>query len=436
MILKMNGFMRKLKARLQEAQVVYLLIAAVVFLVTVRGFIDNFLGCGTVLVDACFIAVVLWCIFALCTGKVSRSRHRAVLSCYLFWTFLCVVVGALQLLYGKTTISSAVMGLRNNNAYTLLFLIVALHANERGIKELYRLFVNCGVVICAFAIFQFALRNVLPESLLVLNGEDVFRLYGTDFIRVTGLMGNTVIFGGYAVILFALVWAQLLSVDFRSASLWGKLGVIALANLLTFSRASIAGMGLIACVQFLLYGCTHHRALEYLIIAVVGVGSLFGIILVFFKDSTIVQRLLNLNTDWTEGSDEGHVKMIRDAIRAIRNNSGFGALMGSSNSVITDGAIFAYLLEWGVPVFCVFVVLFLWICAIALRNCSSSNAMTGSLCNGFVGMSLYMACFSFVNSAYCARSVLVFFWMVAGMVLVMSDQRGISARGLLRVPNA
>lgn len=411
------------RRKLSEMQMLDLLVLLTVLLVTFRGFIDNFIGYGTLLVDVCFAVLLGWSIFAVVTGRVGRSRNRTILYFYLLWIVLCVLLAFLQWISGQTSFYDAVLGLRNNNIYTLLFFVVTLRMDRQGIKPLYRLFIDCGVLICAFAIVQFLLRNVLPESLLVLNGEDIFRLQESDIIRVTGLMGNTIIFGGYAIVLFALVWAQLLTLKFRSVLLWGKLIIIAVANAFTFSRASVAGMVMIAFVQFILYGCTHRRTWEYLASAAAAVCVLAVVVVVFFWDSTIIQRLFNLNSIWNEGSDEGHFQMIRDAIGVIGEHWAIGTMMGASNTVVADGVFWAYLLEWGVPVFLVYAVLFLWIGKIALRKCSSENRLTATLANGFLGMSLYMVCFSFINSAYGARSVLVFFWMVGGMLLATDNHK-------------
>ncbi len=409
--------------RLSDMQPLDLMVLAVVLLVTFRGFIDNFLGYGTVLVDIWFAALLVWSIFAVVTGRVCQRRGKLILYCYLCWWVLCLLTAFFQVISGRTTLYDAAIGVRNNNIYTLLFFVIALRMDGRGVRLIYHVFVNCGVLICVFAIVQFLLRNVLPESLLVLNGEDVFGLYGTDLIRVTGLMGNTIIFGGYAIILFALVWAELVYTKFSSPLLLGKLIIIAAANFLTFSRASVVGMVVIAFAQFILYGCTHRKARKYLAISAAALCVLAVFVVVFFWDSTIIQRLFNLNSDWTEGSDAGHFQMICDALVAVGQNWVFGRYLGDVSTVITDGAIWTYLVEWGVPTFLVYALLILMLCIFALRKCKSRNPFTASVANGFFGMCLYMVGFSLINSAYNARSVLVFFWMIAGMLFVADTER-------------
>ena len=425
-----SGERQKPNIRISELQLCDLLVFIVVVLVIFRGFIDNFLGNGTAFVDIFFAALLPCCFFALLSGKVSRSSYGPVLRFYLFWMFFCVLLAAVQIGLGGTTLWDAALGLRDNNVYTLLFFVIALQMERRGALSLYRLFINCGTLICAFAIAQFAFRNVLPDSLLVLKGEDPFGFHGTDLIRVTGLMGNTIIFGGFAIVLFALVWAQTLNERFRSPASVVKLVVIAAANALTFSRASVVGMAMIAFVQFVLYGAAHKKFWEYLAVAFCAIVALGVIVVVFFWDSTIVQRLLGLNGIWNEGSDAEHFRMIREALSVIGRNWLVGTLMGNSTAVITDGVFWAYAVEWGIPVFLLYLILFGWLCAIAYRKNKSKDAFTATLANGFLGMALYMFCFSFINSAYGARSVLVFFWMTAGLMLASQNHFAVPAHGL------
>ena len=144
-----------------------------------------------------------------------------------------------------------------------------------------------------------------------------------------------------------------------------------------------------------------------------------GIVLVLtlFSDSIIVQRILGLNDAWTAGSDEGHFDMIEDAMNVIGENWFIGALYGQSNTVVTDGSFWAYLLEMGIPVFIVYVVFLLTMFAIALKNCRNKNKIACTVSIGYLGMNAYLLMASFINSAYSARSVLVFVWLIAGIVL-------------------
>lgn len=105
--------------------------------------------------------------------------------------------------------------------------------------------------------------------------------------------------------------------------------------------------------------------------------------------------------------------MIQEAIEEIKENW----LFGKSNEIITDGAIWAYMLEMGIPVFVVYCILIIALILFAIKNCRSANKTVRTLAFGYIAMNAYFIVSSFINSAYAARSVLVFIWFIGGMLL-------------------
>ena len=404
------------------------IICGIILLVIFRGFIDNFIGNGTLLVDALFLCLLIWAIGALLRGEVSGSRHKKLLKLYLAWCLLCLIVGFMQVVTGRTGLYDAVIGFRNNNIYTGLFFIAALRLDKKSVKRYYNLFINCGVAICLFAIFQFLLRDLLPIELLVLKGEDIFELFNSDIIRVTGLMGNTIIFGGFAIVLFSLIWAELNVLNYRSVRLWLKLVIVAISNFLTFSRASVFGMVAVFVLEFLIYGCARRRAIEYILATLAMLVAVFVLAITVFRDTVIVQRILGLNSSWVSGSDAGHYEMIDVATDMIMQNWLIGTLMGQSNRIITDGSIWAYILEMGIPVFILYCILICFLVATAFKKLSKRNNIANTLSLGYIGMISYFVVFSFINSAYASRSVLTFVWLIAGMLLSNTEKGDNSAK--------
>lgn len=398
------------------------IMIVVIFLVTFRGFIDNFIMSGTLLVDCLFVIIAILCVIALFTGAVNKNFNRKYLIAYIFWFAICCINALWQVLLNKTSVYNALIGIRTNNVYTLLILFVTIFCNREDIKNYYKLFINFGIIICSFAIFQFLGRNWLPENLLILNGEDIFTLYESGIIRVTGLMGNTIIFGGYAVVLFSLVWAELIVHSFRPAILWLKIAIIVSANMLTFSRASVVGMVGVMSLELLIFGSARGKLLKYMLTMLAIILIALILALTVFRDSVIVQRIFGFNSSWTDGSDEGHFTMIGDAINAIKQNWLFGTMMGVSNEIITDGSFWAYIIEWGIPVFVVYCVLICMLLIRALTNLKRKDRWAMAINIGYVGMNAYFFVFSFINSAYASRSILVFVWLIAGMMLVTSNR--------------
>lgn len=407
---------------LKDLYLTDLLIGIIILLVLFRGFIENFIGHGTLFVDCFFIMLCVWAFYTCLTGKIRYHKYHKILNFYIAWIVLCAFMGGMQVLFGKTSLYDAVIGFRNNNVYTGLFFIAALRLDRDGVRRFLKLFINGGVFICFFAILQYVFREQLPDSLLFLNDEGNFGFYGSDVIRVTGLMGNTIIFGGFTIIICAILWAELITCKYKSAVVWLKLLIAAIANILTFSRAASVGMVAVFVLEFIVYGCTHGKAVKYLTIS--GVVLLFGVIvaITFFRDSVIVQRIFGLNDAWNSGSDALRFQMIRNAIALIKDNWLFGVMMGQSNTVVTDGVFWAYLMEMGIPTFIFYCILLLFLFITALKTCKSRDGLARTISIGYIGMNAYLLAVSFINSAYAARSVLVFVWLIGGMMLAVASR--------------
>lgn len=394
-----------------------ILIASILFFVLFRGFIENFLGHGTLYVDFCFGILTLWSLYTCINGGVFKTfRGRMLMKylwLYIFWIVLCAIVCVFQAWLGRTSVYDAVIEFRNNCLYTGLFFISAITLNLHSIKSFYRFFINCGVLICIFAIMQYLFRNSLPDSLLFLNDEGNFGFYGRDTIRVTGLMGNTIIFSGFTIVLFSLVWAQILAENCKINGLWIKLVIIAMANFLTFSRSSIVGMVAVFVLEIFLQGVAKRNVFKTILLIFSLLLIIAFLALTIFRDTIIVKRLMDGDNLWNLGSDAGHFSMIQEAIEEIKENW----LFGKSNKIITDGAIWAYMLEMGIPVFIIYCILVFALILFAIKNCRSANKTVRTLAFGYIAMNAYFIVSSFINSAYAARSVLVFIWFIGGMLL-------------------
>ena len=396
-----------------------ILIGCILFCVLFRGFIENFLGHGTVYVDFLFLILLFWTIYICVSSRV--LDHRGIYSkffrIYFLWIFLCVIVSLSQVLTKNTTVYDAIIGLRNNCIYTGLFFVSAIKLNMARIKSLYGFFINGGVFICLFAISQYIFRNYYPNSLLFLNDEGNFGFYGVDAIRVTGLMGNTIIFGGFSIVLFSLIWSQIINNHYRPMILWVKLIVVAISNYLTFSRASIVGMIGVFVLEYIIDGFSKKKYRRTFL--TIFLGFLICIVLAFtlFRDSIIIRRLFEGDILWNTGSDAVHFSMIQDATDMLQAHWLFGTLTGKSNEVITDGIFWAYLLEMGIPVFLVYCILVLALTIFALKQCKSQDKTVRTLSIGYVGMNFYFILSSFINSSYAGRSVIIFVWFIGGMML-------------------
>ena len=405
----------------------YKLVVLAVLCTTFRGIIGNYVVAFTYLADLVYILIL----FAIVITKAKvTSVNKSLFYHYLVWIYCCVFVLCFQLVFSKNIIlKDAVFSLRNNVAYTLPFALILMTFDNRKIYNLYNLILRTGSIISVFAIIQFVGRSWLPNQLLSLNVETAATLYGSDIVRVNGLMGNSIIFGGYTLVLIAMAFAKLIIMRSNNLETWIELILPVVANALTFSRASNVGT-VIVCFSIFLLGARKDRRQDFtkrLIVAIILAIVFIYIVLTFFGNTIIVQRLLGTNQTWTQGSDQVHFSTIQNAVKVIEDNWLLGYGMGTvgyasslgSRGIVRDGALWIWLLEFGIPlsVFYLTFIIRLFHQAVVKRRDEYLGKALGC---AFIAVSIYLLGFSFINSAYSARSVYSFWWILAGMVVAIN----------------
>lgn len=406
-----------------RSNIYFYILDILIVITTFRGIINNFIliNNGTILVDACIVIVILF------TFTCKKIKTNSILYHYFLWIILCVLDLLVQFMINRTTFRDGILALRNDVVYTFSFVFILFCIKEIDLYKIFSLIRNLAFIINIFAIFQFVLRGILPVRFFVLIGESTFGFWNTDVIRVTGLMGNTIEYGGYVVLILSFIWAEMIVKEFKTPLLWVQLIVAVIANLLTFNRASIVGMVLVMLIEYILY-IPRHKVVtamkKYLILLVVAVIAIV-IIFNYFGDSIIIQRLFNVNELWNKGSDEGHWKVIKDAIAGIikypvlgygAGTVGPSALAGIRN-IIRDGTLWTYMLEWGIPICIVYWLLVARIVKIAFVHRQDENKFLSSVSLGYIGSNAYLIGASVINSAYSARCTLILLWIYAGILL-------------------
>ena len=407
----------------------YKLIAFAVLCTTFRGIIGNYIGAFTYLADFAYILILFLILFT--KGQVTNI-NKSIVYHYFAWIFYCLLNLCLQILFDKNIIlKDAIFSLRNNVVYTLPFVLIIFSFTNKRILDLYNLILRSGTVIYLFAIVQFVARGSLPAKLLSLNVENAATLYGSDIVRVNGLMGNSIIFGGYAIVLIALAFSKIVVLKEHTFEAWIEFIIPVVANALTFSRASNVGT-IIVCLLVFLLSSNPERSQDFtkrLIIAIILSLILFFIVMHYFGNTILMQRLLGTNQSWTQGSDEVHFSTIRNGIKVIEENWAIGYGMGTvgyasslgSRGIVRDGALWIWLLEFGIPLSIFYLTLIIRFFHQAFVK-RKQSILSMSLYAAFIAMSVYLLGFSIINSAYSARSVYSYWWLVAGMVIAADNE--------------
>jgi len=431
----MNNFKRKNNV----ITVPFFLSALLIIIVLFRGIINNLIGYGTAMVDAVIYIMIIYFVFNA-KPFYKNKKQIFIVKLYFIWFFLCALTLCMQVIFGKTQIYSGFLGFRNDVIYTFPFIFCLFFLKRKEIPKIIKVFCLSGVLICMFGIVQYLGRNYLPEILLSPKGENTFGLYGTDIIRANGLCGNTIIFSGLCIIVLSFSWAIVIKSKYHSKFGWFSFVISIVANLLTFSRASFVGMALVIVLEYLLSICWNEKSdvfkkILYLFLAI---GVSIFVVFTFFKDSTIIQRLLDKDSIWNTGSDEGHFSTILNAIKTIKSNFWFGYGFGTvgyssdaSKPIIADGTFWTYLLEWGFPNVIIYSIFILQAVKLAIKYKSSSNFLCASLSLAFIGINFYLILFSIINSAYSARCNLILNFMILGCLMKYCSSKENKAQGAL-----
>lgn len=405
---------------------VKLLLAGLLF----NGFITNFLSVssinsGAVVIDLLVLAVILHLSARLLLGYYTGLLvSKVYLDIVIIWLALLIFTFLKLLLLDETPLAERLLGVRNNLLYMIpLIYIPLLFRKEAEVKRVVKFFLNLSYILVVFSIIQFFLSFNLPHSLLVVRGETIFSFYGTTIVRPTALLGNTIIFASFTIIVFAIYLAKYLY-DRKNSHLIILL-LIGLANILTLTRATFIGLVLVLGVSFFM----RHARLSYSFIIKIFSSAIFVVIialsgLYFYQDTFIVKRITGKEAT-TKGSTAEHMQQIEASVDFLKEHYITGAGVGSQGSsgdpskkIITDGYWFQLMLENGLVLGLLYLIFYISCTFFAFRTFyKTDNSLLQQLCIAFVAFSLYFYAASFLNSGLAGRSNFITFWIIFGLLL-------------------
>ncbi len=342
----------------------------------------------------------------------------------LLYSFLfCVYI--VSFLISEETTYRKILSLRENVIY--LFISIFIYKflkSEKIIDKLLKTIYRLGFFFGVFGIFQFIFRQKLPKELLVPSDYPLFGYYGTDIVRANGMIGNMIIYGSF-MLLFYTIFINKFFNDFKLKSFLASV-VSFIAIICTFSRAAIIGFAVITVVT--VFVSLFKRNNRIVIICLFFSISIVLISLIFFADrlsnTFIFNTLITSNNVNIQSSNEGHLLLITESLKYIKDNPFFGAgistqkagsLYSISHIHVTDGAFFATLLETGLIGISVysFLILYVFYISIKVRKIKKYKY----LATGFLYFSVYNFLFaSFINSAYIGRTLFVIYWALFGII--------------------
>lgn len=406
------------------------LLTSIIVTLLFSGFITNFLSfneinLSTVLIDFLYLllSVHLFCYLLYCYFS-NKKIDKTYFEIALFWIFLFICTLLKLLIFDPNPLVERILGLRNNIFYGILILYIPLLVKRtEHLKLLVNLLFTTGAILIVFSIIQYLFSSKFPNSLMVLRGEESFGFYGTSIVRPTALLGNTIIFASFTLFLFSYFLSKCLF-NYEKKYLFA-LVIVTLANILTFTRATLVGMLIVLTVGFFLrYGRLTVSFIRKLTVFAFTLIASILLLAFIYQDSFIMRRLTGKEAS-TQGSTNVHLNEILDSIDYLKSHYMAGSGIGSQgasgapeNKIITDGYWFQLFLENGLLLGSLYVI-FYSVCLIySIRVYYRTQSMWHKqICMTFILISMYFFCASFLNSAFAGRTNFIIYWLLLGVLV-------------------
>lgn len=411
--------------RLSLTDVFEFYLFIVITLTIFNGILSNFapltggLGVGTILLDTTLIfGVPFFIILSISSKFLNRNIAIYTLS-FIFFAVLLILKSILDV----NDFTMRLLGWRNYIIYALPFIFfLYLNRNQRRYTEWITILMT---LICLFAITQYFFRDVYPDSFTKLKVENIeFGFYGTNIIRVNGLIGNTIIFTGFSLI------AGLLNINlyFYTRKILYAIGfmVCIIAMFLTFSRAAWVIGTAVVIINYMIVIRLEAKRLIGLSLAIILSCALGFNWLVANTNSFIYRRLFSQEAS-TRGSDQIHTEQISSAMASLRQHPllgvGLGTQGGSASvdtSIISDGWLLQAPLELGLPLTIVFSFMLIGSSIYGLRMMRFNRRLHNVLASTTASATLYFFMTGFLNSAFVGKTVYIIYFIILGLMISVS----------------
>jgi hypothetical protein len=412
----------------------YIIILIYLGMLIFNGFITNLIpigglpNTGSLIIDifiliSYYIFLIIF-IENIIIDKSISKKWFSVNLLYIFFAMLCLIPVAI----GNGPLVERILGYRNIVIYMGPFFVISLlRVTKKTIQSMLNILLFLSLILTIFGIIQSMVGTSLPPILLLIRRQSdvVFSFFQTDVVRSNGLLGNTIIYAGFLCFIFSIYVARFLVK--RSKYDLVAIGIIVIANILTYSRASFVSFFLIFLTNYLIIKGVSFKNMFFggLIVVVVGIAiigyqSQSG-------NSLLMERLKNEERS-TQGSTAVHLLQTFNAIENIIAHPIMGVGIGSQGSssrgkniIIYDGFWFQLVLEVGIPLALLYFIIYFYSIYIAVvtakRSIDPLNKILGA---GFVGGGVSYFVMSFINSALFSPVTYVLFWTVFGLLLSLN----------------
>lgn len=346
---------------------------------------------------------------------------------YLLFIFVILFFLLIKSLFQYEQIEIGTLFRIVNYCIPIVFLICAsvVYDNDSVLKKVNFL-VNSIIVI---SIIQLIFKDYLPSSFveppLVGDSTASSTVYigGIAFMKANGTIGNPLEFASFLIL---SLFFKLFFYRDKSLNLMIFIVVVNLLNMLLFSRLSLV---LLLFVSFFYLFFISRDSYRYkVILAVIISIVIFSIPSKYYSDSVEFMHS-RLFSDLASDSDDAHLLGFQYVFSLISDHPILGMAPSSDSvnySLITDGFWITSILEFGIPLFTLFMILFfLPLVYVFLKTRIISRNLVLLLL-----LVLSVFCISISNSSLHNKINYMFFWFLYGLYVFNSlNKRKITYKG-------
>jgi hypothetical protein len=304
----------------------------------------------------------------------------------------------------------------------LFFIPQKLYEKEiYNIVRFLNILINVAIVI---GILQPILFGIIPDYFVdppLVVSDDVFaqsriRLGNIIFSKPNGLIGNPI---EYAVFLMISLIFKLFFIKTKSKVEMFFIILLLTVNFLIFSRFSTVFAFLLLLIYWVKVKLLSFKKITFFLL---GFGLLVILIFNGSEDNPIIDYSLGRITGShvsAQGSNQEHLKDYNAVLDIISEYPLTGIPIGESfgrNQVITDGAWFKMLLEFGIPLF----LLFCFILLLPLINMAMISQKRDKLFIYSFYLFLFLA--NTVNSGIFCKINYFLLWLLIGLIYHKSSK--------------
>ena len=384
------------------------------------GFIKNYLGIPKSLFTD--IILIILSLYALIVFSIRKELALPKITLY-FLVFISIAI--IIFIFGENQLLEKMLGIKNFIFYINIFLVtyILFKYDSKSLTILSHFLSYFFLFLLSFGIFQSLYGHHLPYDLLVIKGSYVFSFYGTDIIRPTALIGNTIEFSGISLLAFIYFYIRLVLEEKKFfLLLFLLLSVIAI--ILSYSRIALVGIVmsifLINFIKDYIFGYLSKNSLRIYVI------SFFAFIVLLMNGGFLIDRFLNPD-DSTIASNLDHLEDTLNALNHIYQHPFLGVGIGTQGSsgfgekIITDGFLFQIFLEYGIIGGLLYIIFILATIKTIFKNMNRNNIDLFSLFS-IISLIIFHI-FGLINSSYMSSSVLLLIWFMVGANFVKGGNK-------------